>query len=851
MNTLRFAWVNYARDWKSGEQAVMTLAVIVAVSALTAIAFFTNRIALGVEQQAGEVLAADLRIEAATPFNDEYLSEATKLNLSIARLVTFPSVVLNGDHSSLAALRAASSAYPLRGQLKVAMTSDGAAQATTDFPQRGEVWIDPRLLAQLAADIGDDLEIGRSKLKVTRILTARPDQGSQFVDMAPSALFHVDDLPATDLIQPGSRASYTLLFAGEPKAIAAFKSYVREHRRAGDRVVDIEEASPQIRAAIDRAGRFLGLASLVSVILSAIAVAMAARRYTAQRLDGVALMKSMGASQNRILVVHMLQLGMLAVVASIVGTAIGYLAQQGLAWLLRDLVREALPQPSAMPALLGFATAISILIGFALPPLLQLKRVPPIRVLRRDVAPPPLHFLIINGFAIGAVIALIAWVAQDTRLVTQVMIGMGATFFILYGAGWLLVKVLTRFRGAVGVSWRYGVANIARRGRESVVQVVAFGLGLMVLLVLVVVRNDLLNNWRASLPDDAPNQFLINIQPLQAQQIKDFFIAHQLPEPNLVPMARARLTKINGLTVREWRASKRVLTAEEKGKGEGANPDKAANDRSRNFMEREANLTWAEHLPADNKLVEGKWWDGDAHHDPLISVEVGIARSWHLSIGDRVTFDVAGEPITATITNFREVQWDTFKPNFFIVFSPGVIDHAAGTYITSVHVPAARRAVMREFSRSFPQVTAIDIDAVIAQVRSVMDKVSLAVQYVFLFTLLAGIAVLFAAIQSTRDERRYESAMLRTLGASRRTVLQGIASEFAVLGLLAGILAAAGASFAGWLLATRLLNLDYAFDKTVWVAGLTAGVALVGMAGTLVTYSVVNTPPVETLRRSY
>jgi putative ABC transport system permease protein len=453
---------------------------------------------------------------------------------------------------------------------------------------------------------------------------------------------------------------------------------------------------------------------------------------------------------------------------------------------------------------------------------------------------PPLHYLLIYGLAMGAVIAVVAAIVRDASLVRRVVFGLAGMFGALYLCGWLLVRALAVVRGRVGVAWRYGVANIARRGRESVVQIVAFGLGLMVLLLLVVVRNDLLNNWRQSLPADAPNQFLINIQPAQIDNVRSFFVEHGLPAPSLSPMASARMTHVNDIPFADWFAKRMGRELSESG-------NEQMRDRVR--FGRQANLSWTAELPAGNKVVAGQWWSADDGGGPRVSMEIGYARGMGVKVGDRITYDVSGEAITVTIANLREVKWDSFRPNYFVVFSPGVIDHAVGTYISSLHVPSSQRATMREFMHTFPEVTAIDIESVIAQVRSVMDKVSLAVQYVFLFTLFAGITVLFAAIQSTRDERRYESAMLRTLGASRRVVLQGVAAEFVVLGILAGVMAAGGATVVGYLLATGPFNLEYSFDATVWTAGLFAGIALVGVIGTLATYSVVNAPPVETLRR--
>src|SRR5690606_34677741 len=473
-------------------------------------------------------------------------------------------------------------------------------------------------------------------------------------------------------------------------------------------------------------------------------------------------------------------------------------------------------------------TSLAVPVGFALPPLLQLRHVPPARVLRRNLEPPPLRYATVYGTAFAALIALLAWLVRDVGLLFYVFAATLGTFAVLIAAGWLLVLSLGRLRSTVGISWRYGMANIARRGRDSVIQVVAFGLGLMVLLLLAVVRDDLMQEWRASLPENAPNHFMINIRPDQADAVRRFFAERQFDPPELVPMVRARRVPINGKSVSEI---------------------ELPTDRGREFVEREAKLRRSETMQLGNALVQGTWWREGDEGGPRVSVEVEVAQALGLGRGDTLTYDVAGETVTARVSSFREVQWDTFRPNFFMVFSPGVLDDQTGTYITSIHVPQERKRVLLEFMRAFPEVTAIDLDAILAQVRSVMDKASLDVQYVFGFTLLAGITVLLAAIQATRDERRYESAMLRTLGARRRIVLQGVAAEFTTLGLLAGTLAAVGATAAGYFLATRVFNLAYTLDPTVWGVGLVAGALLVGVSGTLATRSVVNHPPIETLRR--
>ena len=827
MPSIAFALRNLLRDLKSGELAVLVLALLVAVASLTAVGFFTSRIGLAVERQAGEVLAADLRLQSARPVPEKYEAEAARRGLGVARLESMPSVVFFGQESSLIALRAVGDGYPLRGRLKTTDRPFGTGAVTDGIPATGEAWADSRLLAKLGAQVGSQLTVGAHTVRVTRVLDYRPDQGSGFADLSATLMINRADLPATQLVQPGSRVSRAVLFAGEPAQVDEFRDWLKANKQRGERVQSIADASPQIRASADRAGRFLSLASLVSVLLSAIAVAMAAQRYARRHLDTVALMKCMGAPQSFVLTQTIVQLVAIAVVTAIVGTAIGYVAQSGIAWLLRDLLRGDLPPPSGDAFLLGIVTAIVVLVGFALPPLLRLKRVPPARVLRRDLEPPPLRYAVVYGLAIGAVLALLYWIVRDPKLVGYVAGGLGATFLLLAVAGWGLVKLLAPLRSGVGVAWRYGLANIARRGRDSIVQIVAFGLGFMVLLLLALVRDDLLRDWQKSLPADAPNYFMINIRPDEGQGVERFFRQAGLPSTELVPMLRARLIAINATPV-------------EKLQFQG--------DRANEFVEREANLSWSAEPSPGNRIVAGRWWQRGEPGGPQVSVEADYAERLGLKLGDSLTYDIAGEAITGRITSLREVRWDTFKPNFFVVFSPGVLESATGTLITSVHVEPQQRPLLVDLVRQFPEVTIIDIEALLAQVRDVMNKASLAVQYVFLFTLAAGLMVLLAAVQATGDERRYESAMLRTLGASRSVVFQGIAAEFIVLGALAGLLAAAGATGVGYLLARQVFDLPYSPNPWVWVAGIVGGAALVGTAGILAARSVVSHPPMQVLR---
>jgi putative ABC transport system permease protein len=826
MQVLRFALRNLWRDFKSGELSVLLLALTVAVLSLTAVGFFTSRISQGVRAQAAEVLAADLRLESPNLIAERYFSEAHARGLRSARILTFPTAIFSGDASQLAALNAVTADYPLRGHVRIADAPFGAARTTDRIPGRGEVWIDARIIAQLKLALGTTLRIGAATFRVTEVLDYRPDQGTGFVNLAPAALLNYDDVPSTQLIQPGSRVTYAALFAGPAASIADFRDFLVSAKAPGERLREVDESSRQLNSAIDRASRFLNLASLASVLLAAVAVAMGARRYAARHIDTVALMKCMGASQAFVLAISIIELTLLAVFAVAIGSLLGYLAQSGLAWVLRDLIRTALPAASLAPLPIALGTVLAMLIGFALPPLLQLKSTPPARVLRKSVSAPPLRYGSSYALALAALFAILWSLVRDTELVLWVLAGTLGVGLVLTLAGYGLVRLTGRLRGGVGVAWRYGLANVSRRGGGSVVQIVAFGLGLMVLLLLAVVRSDLLADWRRSLPADVPNNFLINISPEERQPLEDFFRLHGLGQPAMYPMVRARITAINS------RPSGSLKF----------------HDSGRGFLEREQNLTWSAALMEDNQLIAGSWWTPADTGKHLVSISTEYQEALHLQVGDTLSFDVAGEPLTVQVASIRKIRWDSFRPNFFLVFPPGLLDGAAGTYMTSVFLTPAQRPTLVDLVRRFPTISVFDVDAILKQIRDIMDRASLAVQYVFLFTLAAGVVVLLAAVQSTRDERRYESAILRTLGASRGTVLQGVAAEFAALGFLSGTLGAFGATGVGWVLARWLFSLQYTLDPWVWVVGLVFGTILVGLSGTVATRRVVNTPPVHTLR---
>jgi putative ABC transport system permease protein len=815
------------RDWRAGETIILVVALVVAVAAMSAVGLFTNRVRAAMTQQAGEILAADLRLESDSPLSPELEQLALDNEMQTAAVVHFRSVILYGDSSALADVRGVTQGYPLRGEVRIADELAGAPYVATGVPAVGEVWAEPGLLARLGAAVGDDLEIGSLTLRVSQTLEFRPDEGWRFMEIAPSILLNLSDLLNAGLILPGSIVEYERLFAGTPTQVERFRDILEPMIALDQELDDIRDGRPEVRRSVVQAERFLVLSALVSVLLGGVAVAMAARRFLARHLDSVALMKCVGARHWDVLRLILTQLLFLALAAGIVGSVLGYLTQWGLTTLLDDLIEAQLPPPTLRGAVIGPITALAVSIGFALPPLLQLRSVPPARVLRHDLAPPPLGYSVVYGVAAAAVTAMMYWLFRDIELILYVLGGTVATFAALYGAGRLLVMGLQRFRGRVGISWRYGVANVARRGRESSVQVVAFGIGLMVLLLLTVVRTELMSTWQNALPDVAPNHFLINIQPDERTTVEEILTSHGIESPGFTPLVRARISHVNGVPLSEYEAR-----------------DERAEDELRDDL----NLTWAADIMPGNEIVAGEWWEpGDT--TPQMSLEAEELEDMGLEIGDQLTYSISGQEVTVTITSARTISWDTFTPNFFMVLNPGVLDDAPQTFVTSFFVDPDQRAASLDLSEALPSVSVIDIGAVLDQVRRAMARAALAVQYVFLFTFAAGIMVLLAAIQSTRDERMYESAVLRTLGAGRRVVLQGVAAEFTALGLLAGTLGAFGAGLVGYLVADRLFELEYLPGPTLWLSGLVIGGVVVGISGTLAARSVVNEPPVSTLRR--
>ncbi len=818
------------RDGQSGELRVLAMALLIAVASVAAVGFFTDRIQQAMERKASELLGADLVVVASRPIQPGLAEQARLQGLQTAETLSFRSVVLAGVTTQLTEVKAVGPGYPLRGAVQVSDAPFAPPQTVTVIPGVGQLWADERLMQTLNLQRGDPVHLGVREFPVQQVLAYEPDRAGDLFSIAPRVLMNLADVPSTELVQPGSRVEYRLLLAGEPAALAEFKSWAQTRLADGEKLQGVREARVELRSALERAQRFLHLAALVSVILAGVGVAIAARRFAARHWDSVAILRCVGATEALILRVFILELLALALLAGLAGLIVGYAAQYGLSGVLGSLIsRTELPAPSWQPVLPSLATGLMTLLGFGLPPLLRLREVPPLRVLRRDLGPVNPRLLALYGPAIAATAALLVWQAGEWRLALYVCAGVAGATVALALAAWGLVKSLNLLRGRVGVAWRFGLANIARRGPGSAVQVVALGLGLMALLILTLVRTDLLAGWRASLPPDAPNHFLINVQTGDVAGIKTFLRERGLRDVELFPMVRGRLTALNGRAV---------------------DPEEYANPRARRLAAREFNLSWTDQLQEDNRIVAGRWWSAAERGQGEASVEVGLAEDLGIALGDTLRFQIADQAVEAKVTSLRSVEWDSFRANFFVVFPSGVLEAHPATWITSFYLPAERKPVLAELVRQYPSITILDVEALMTKVREIVDRVIAAVEYVFLFTLAAGLVVLYAAIQATQDERRFESAVLRALGAQRNVVRQSLLAEFTLLGLLAGVLAAAAATLLGYVLAERVFDFAYQGSVWIWLLGGAAGALGVGLAGVLGARSALNQPPWRALRES-
>ncbi|MDD5176943.1 MAG: FtsX-like permease family protein [Sterolibacterium sp.] len=835
MNILRLMLRMLRRDWRAGELTVLGLALVVAAASLTSVGFLTDRVSQALIQESHQLLGGDLLLTADHPWSQAIRQEALRRGLKLADSVSFPSMVSAPGGVQLAQVKAVTPGYPLRGALRTTTALNLADAETHDIPARGAVWLDERLAGALNISPGDDVVLGSSRLKFAAVLTQEPDRGANVFAFAPRLLLNFDDLAATALIQPGSRVAYRLHLAGEAAQVVLFASWLKPIMGRGERLEDLSNARPEIRSMLDRAQRFLGLAALLAVVLAAVAVGFAADRYMRHHLDGCAVMRCLGAREWQMLVIHGGEFLMLGLLATLIGCLLGYAAQWGLQGLLVGLLFTDLPAPSWQPWWQGMLVGLVLVAGFAAPPLLRLRSVPTLRVLRREWLVDETLSSITYVFGCAALIALMLWIAGDLRLGAVVCAGFCLALILYALLARLMLLGVSRLDVGIGAGWRLGFANLRRHKRANVLQTVALGLGLTALLLLTVARQEILANWLHKVPPDAPNRFLINIQPGQRQPLLEYFDAQGVDRPKLEPMVRGRLVAVNGQAITTTRY---------------------ADERAQHLVEREFNLSWSGGLPEGNSIEAGRWFAEEPVQDRKLekegqgefSVEQGLAETLHLALDDELTYEIAGKKLSGKITSLRRLDWDTMRVNFFVVTPPGMLENYPATYITSFYLTVNRANFINGLVREFPNLTVIDVASLVRQMQVSLDQLAHAVQAVFGFALLTGLIVLYAAMQASQDERLYELAVLRALGARSRQLFAVLLADFASLGAIAGLLAGIGSGAISWALARFVLHLDYRPDSLLLLYGLAAGAIGVALTGWIGTAGALKRPALEVLR---
>ncbi|ARS51771.1 ABC transporter permease [Kushneria konosiri] len=831
-HTLRLGWAGLRRDLRAADVRALFLALVLAVAATTMIGFFLDRIGGALERQSGQLLGGDLVLVQGNPFDTQVLDTLEDAGMTTSRQVNTVSMAGFGDRFQLASLKGVAPAYPLYGSFQVDF-GDGP-ETTTTLPDRHTVWVEPRLGTALGLTLGDDITLGDEQFRVSGWILEEPDQDVGLASFNPRIMIDLADLESSGLIAPGARLTWRLLAAGPPDAVRSLNDQLEAWQDRGIRVIDVRKDSPRIGRALERSQQYLSLSGLAAVLLAGVAVAMATRRYVERHLDTAALMRCFGASQQQLARIFAAQLAMLALSAAAAGAVLGLIGQWALLKLLVQFLPLELPPPGPLPLLLGMLTAVAILIGFAGPTLLRLRQVSALKVLRRELAPLPAAGWVIIGCASLMFGGLLWLYSGDLVLSGGLLVGGLITLVVLWGVAQVMLSLLLKGAGLLPQHWRMGSRQLARRRQSSIGQILAFAVTFALMALIALVRTDLIDDWQSKLPPDAPNQFAINIQPSQKEGFISALDNITESRSEVYPIVRGRLVEINGVTARD------------------EVPQEARNDGN---LRREINLTWAATMPGNNTLIQGNWFAGDSEQEkgtreaPVgVSVAQSMAKDLSLSIGDRLTFDIGGREVTARITSLRQVDWESFQPNFFVIFPPGPLERFSHSFITAFHLPASEQQALGPLIQQYPSVSLLDIDAILEQVRDLLRQVSRAVELVLLFVLLAGIAVLYAALTASLPARAHEWALLRVFGARDKRLVRTQLAEFGWLGFASGLLGAMLAEGISALLYGVWLDLDVRWHLSLWLLMPLGGALLIGGIGYLLSTPLRRQAPMESLR---
>ncbi|MFC5605798.1 ABC transporter permease [Variovorax soli] len=831
----RLGWRTLWRDLRAGELRLLMVAVLLAVAALTAVGFFADRLKGGLQRDARQLLGGDAVLASDNPTPQNFIDRARALGLQSTSNYNFPTMAraddAQGGATKLVALKAVAAGYPLRGKLQTSTQAGDTGQPTQDIPPPGEVWVDGPLLESLGLKLGEKLLLGDSALRIGRIIVLEPDRGAGFMSFAPRVMINQADVAATGLVQPASRVRYRFAVAGDERAVKSFNDWadaaLKNGEMRGARLESLESGRPEMRQTLDRAEKFLNLVALLAALLSAVAVALAARGFAANHLDDCAMLRVLGQSQRTIAGAYAFEFALIGLVASAAGVLIGFVVHYVFVLLLAGLVESALPAPTLWPVAFGLGMGLTLLFAFGLPPVLQLAQVPPLRVIRRDVGGLKPASLTVLGVGVAGFAALLLAASSDLKLGLIAVGGFMGAVAVFALLSWLAVKLLRRsVKESTAPRWLVlATRQISARPVYAVVQVSALAVGLLALILLVLLRTDLVASWRRATPPDAPNRFVINVMPDQSEAFQKALQEAGVSKYDWYPMIRGRLIAINGKAV---------------------SPDDYADDRARRLVDREFNLSNSAEAPPHNSIVAGRWTPNAAGE---MSVEEGLAQTLGMKLGDTLRFDIGGQQSDARITSLRKVDWGSLHANFFVMYTVANLPDVPVTYMGAFRAPE-KNGFDNALVRAFPNITNVDMSATIGQVQRVLDQVIRAVEFLFGFTLAAGLVVLFAAVSATREERAREFAIMRAVGARASLLRQVQRAELAGVGMLAGLLAAIVASALGWGLARYVFEFTWTASPLVPVGGAVAGALLALGAGWWGLREVLRRPVVDTLRRA-
>ncbi|MCK4842746.1 MAG: FtsX-like permease family protein [Methylococcales bacterium] len=781
------------RDGRSGELTILVLALIIAVTSSTAISLFADRLHRTMSTQAAEFMAADLVITSPALIPSAWINKSQELGLNHARTAEFSTVLIENDELLLTGVKAVSSNYPLRGYLKTTQGDYSTETINHHGPSQGNVWIDKRVLSALKLKLGDDLVVGEKALSITEIITYEPDKRGDLYSLSPRVMINDADLEATQVLKPGSHVHYFFQFSGEAQALKAFNKWIKPQLMVTQRLMDIHEDRPELGGALSRAERYLGLCSIVIILIAGVAIAMSTRRYSERHFNATAILRCLGCKQNEILWLYIYQFMLLGFFACAIGSLFGWFAQQALFYLLTDLLPTKIANPSFISIILGFFTGLAILFGFALPPLLRLKKVSPLRVLRRELEPLPSSAWLVCSLALSLVGVLIWRYTQDLKMTVTIL---GGGIIVTLISGLIIYALIVQSRKLlpfVSLSWRFGLQGLLRNPKASISQVLAFSITLLAMILSFTVRTDLIDDWQKQLPENAPNYFVLNVFPQQIDAFKQQIQQHNIAGSQFYPVVRGRLVKINDIAVQQ------IVSKDSQGE---------------RATHRDLSLTWGTQLPEDNKTIAGEW---NSKEKGLVSIEQKLAKSLKVALGDKLTFTLGSKQLNATVSHIRSVKWDTMKPNFYMVFSPETLTGYPTTYITSFYLPAENKQVLNSLVKSFSSITVLEVDAMLKQFKMILTQLTAAINYLLYFALLAGFTVLFAAVYSTLDNRIYQGTLMRTLGANRALLRKAHLVEFSILGLFSGLIAVFMSELLIYLLYSYILHLDYQINGVLWI----------------------------------